>query len=111
MALHSSTQRSLVVAIDGPAASGKGTLARRLAEKLDFAHLDTGRIYRAVAFKLLAAGISSDDIVAATEAAKQLIPQDLENSALGTDEVASMASKIAAIPSVRSQLIDFQLRY
>lgn len=104
-------QRSLVVAIDGPAASGKGTLARRLAEKLGFAHLDTGRIYRAVAFKLLAAGISADDIAAAVEAAKHLIPQDLDNPALGTDEVASMASKIAAIPGVRSQLIDFQKNF
>ncbi len=110
MAPHS-LARSLVVAIDGPAASGKGTLARRLAEKLSFAHLDTGRIYRAVAFKLLQAGISPDNISAAVEAAKQLIPQDLDNSLLGTDEVASMASKIAAIPGVRLQLIDFQRNF
>ena len=70
---------ALVVAIDGPNASGKGTLARRLAEAC-LAHLDTYCIYRAVAFKLLQAGISPDNITAAVDAAKQLIPQDLDNS-------------------------------
>ncbi|MEZ5648754.1 MAG: (d)CMP kinase [Alphaproteobacteria bacterium] len=103
--------RSFVVAIDGPAASGKGTLARRLAQKLNLAHLDTGKIYRAVALKVIEAGASADDTVVATKAAKQLIPKDLDNPALVTDAVASMASKVAALPEVRRQLIDFQRNF
>lgn len=101
----------MIIAIDGPAASGKGTLARRLAAHLGFAHLDTGKLYRAVGLKLLREGQSGDDIEAAVAAAKQLAPADLYDPELATDGAANMASKVAAFPAVRSELIDFQRNF
>ena len=101
----------MIIAIDGPAASGKGTLARRLAAHLGFAHLDTGRLYRAVGLKLLRQGKSGDDIAAATAAAKALVPGDLDDPEITGDQAANMASKVAAIPEVRSELVDFQRNF
>lgn len=100
-----------VIAIDGPAASGKGTLAKRLAAHLGFAHLDTGAIYRAVGLKLLRAGDDPADPAAATAAAETLSPEELDDPALRTDEVARAASKVAAIDGVRAALLDFQRRF
>ena len=68
----------MIVAIDGPSASGKGTLARRLAEALDFAYLDTGMLYRAVGAAVLAAGADPGESAAASEAARALELSDLE---------------------------------
>jgi len=97
-----------VIAIDGPAASGKGTLARRLAEHFGLAHLDTGKLYRATAFLVLAAGGDPADPATATAAARQVDPTRLADPALLTEEVAQASSVVAAIPSVRAALLDRQ---
>ncbi len=100
-----------VIAIDGPAASGKGTLAKRLAAHFGFAHLDTGAIYRAVGRKVLRGGGDPADPAVATAAAAALSPEELHDPALRTDEVAQAASKVAAIDGVRAALLDFQRRF
>ncbi len=100
-----------IIAIDGPSAAGKGTLARRLAEALDFALLDTGALYRAVAAKVLAAGADPADTAAARAAAEGLAAADLERSDLRGEEVAQAASRVAAQPAVRQALLDFQRRF
>lgn len=100
-----------VVAIDGPAAAGKGTLARRVAQELGFDYLDTGLIYRAVGMKLARAGQDPADVALAEAAALGLQPQDLEANDLRVDQAAQAASKVAAIPGVRATLLDFQRRF
>ena len=100
-----------VIAIDGPAASGKGTLAKRLAAHLGFAHLDTGALYRAVGLKVLRDGGDPGDPTTATAAAQALAPDELDDPALRADEVAQAASKVAAIDGVRAALLDFQRRF
>ena len=92
---------SLTVAIDGPAASGKGTIARAVAAHFGFAHLDTGLLYRAVGRRVLA----GEEPVAA---ARALVAEDLEGDDLRGPAVAQEASKVAAIPEVRAALVDFQ---
>ncbi len=89
------------VAIDGPAAAGKGTISRRLAERFGFAHLDTGLLYRAVG----ALELQGQEPVAA---ARALDPSDLERPDLRTPEVAQAASRVAAIGTVREALVEFQ---
>lgn len=98
----------MIVAIDGPAAAGKGTLARRLAAHLGFAYLDTGALYRAVAYAVLEAGGDPSDAAAATRAAESLDHGLLSNPELRTDRVGGGASKVAAIPGVRAALKEFQ---
>jgi cytidylate kinase len=93
--------RGFTVAIDGPAASGKGTISKAVAAHFGFAHLDTGLLYRAVGAKVLLG-------VPAEQAAKALVTDDLENEALRTPEVAQAASQAAALPVVRAALVDFQ---
>ena len=102
---------SPVVAIDGPAAAGKGTLARRVAAELGFDYLDTGLIYRAVGMNVERAGFDPADPARAGEAARDLQPQDLQAGDLRGDEAAQAASKVAAIPEVRAALLDFQRRF
>ena len=92
---------SLTVAIDGPAASGKGTISRAVAAHFGFAHLDTGLLYRAVGRKVLA----GEDPVAAP---RGLRAEDLETEGLRDEAVGGAASKVAAIPEVRAALVDFQ---
>ena len=89
------------VAIDGPAAAGKGTLSKAVAAHFGFAHLDTGLLYRAVAAKTLLG-------VEPIEAAQRLTAHDLDDTDLRTPEVAQAASKVAVIPEVRAALVDFQ---
>lgn len=96
---------SFTVAIDGPAASGKGTISRAVAAHFGFAHLDTGLLYRAVGKKALALG---DGPEIAVQIARELTAEDLNNDDLRTAEVAVAASKVASIPDVRSALVDFQ---
>ena len=91
----------LTIAIDGPAAAGKGTLSRALAAAFGLAHLDTGLIYRATGRRTL-------DGTAALEAAQTLTAADLQADDLRTPEVARAASVVAAIPEVRAALVDFQ---
>ena len=98
----------MIIAIDGPAAAGKGTLARRLAEHFSLAYLDTGLIYRAVGRKVLDDGADANDAVAAEVVARALVPADLERDGLRTDETAQAASKVSAVPGGRAALLDFQ---
>ena len=106
---------SPVIAIDGPAASGKGTLARALAEKLNFAYLDTGMLYRMVGHTVLERGQDPADKTAATEAAEFLrdyfSPDLLGNPALREDDAGQAASKIATIPQVREALLELQKNF
>ena len=99
--------RRFTVAIDGPAAAGKGTIGRALAARFGFAHLDTGLLYRAVAHKLLEHGDRPDPETAA-RVARQLVPADIEVEGLRSREVTRESSRIAAIPEVRSALLDYQ---
>lgn len=98
----------MIIAIDGPAASGKGTLARRLAAHFGLPHLDTGVLYRAVGLNVLRQGRDPADAEAAVAAANQLTPAKLSNPALRSDDAAQAASVVAAIPAVRQALQDFQ---
>jgi CMP/dCMP kinase len=100
-----------VVAIDGPAASGKGTLARRIASALGFAHLDTGRLYRAVGLAVLKRGEDPAHPAAAQRAVEALDLSLLEDPALGSDETGAAASKVAVIQNVRDALLDFQRNF
>lgn len=95
---------SFTVAIDGPAAAGKGTISKAVAAHFGLAHLDTGLLYRAVGAKVLAGG----DPVAV---ARALDPVDLESDALRTPAVAQAASEVAVIADVRAALVDFQRRF
>ena len=102
---------SRVIAVDGPAASGKGTLSRKLAEKLNFAHLDTGAIYRAVSLYLVQQNLDGDAANAVTAAEfirDNLTLAMLQNPELRTDEIGSMTSRISAIPEVRAILLETQ---
>ena len=89
------------VAIDGPAAAGKGTIAREVAAHFGFSHLDTGLLYRATGRRTL-------DGTDPVDAARSLTPEDLNADDLRTPEVAQAASRVAAIPEVRTALVDFQ---
>lgn len=104
-----------VIAIDGPAASGKGTLARSLAKELGFAYLDTGALYRMVGYTVLERGDDPADKDACVEAAEFLRdyfdPELLTNPDLRNDETGSAASKAAAIPAVRKALLDLQRNF
>ena len=97
--------KPLLIAIDGPSASGKGTLAKRLAAHFKLPHLDTGLLYRAVGWT--AAHTSCTPV----EAAAALKAADLDNPALRTDEAGQAGSKVAAIPEVRAKLLKFQKEF
>ncbi len=100
--------RPLIVAIDGPAAAGKGTLARRLAARLGLPYLDTGLLYRAVGRRVLDGGGDPADPAAAGGAALALRPADLDRSDLRGPEADAAAAAVAAIPAVRAALLAFQ---
>lgn len=98
----------MIIAIDGPAASGKGTLARRLAAHFKLPHLDTGLLYRAVGERMLREGLPLDDAPAAAKIAASIDPAKLDRKTLATDTVGDAASKVAAIPGVRAALLKLQ---
>ena len=105
------TARPFVVAIDGPAASGKGTLARRLAEHFGFAHLDTGALYRATAFLVLEQRGDPADPLTAARAAGLVHSGLLSDPRLRGEAVSAAASIVAAIPGVRRALLDLQRNF
>lgn len=98
----------MIIAIDGPAASGKGTLGKRLASHYGFRHLDTGLIYRAVAKAVLEDGGSLNNPADAIRAAQGLDPFRFGEETLKADEIGKAASVISAIPEVRAALLAFQ---
>ncbi len=101
----------MIIAIDGPAASGKGTLARRIAQHLGLPHLDTGLLYRAVGQQMLDRGHALDDKDAATDVARQLSLSWLVDERLRTGEAGKAASSVAVIPAVRAALKEFQVDF
>lgn len=111
---ESSANKALVIAVDGPAASGKGTLAKKIAEYFDLAHLDTGKLYRFVGYKLLEQGINPENIKEgknlefATKAARNIKLQDLTSTNLSSEDIGKAASIVSAIPEIRKALLDFQ---
>jgi cytidylate kinase len=98
----------MIIAIDGPAASGKGTIARQIAQVYGLHHLDTGLLYRAVAKAVLDAGFSPDDAERAIAAAAALDPQKFDEGALKTQKITEAASVVAAIPEVRQALMNYR---
>jgi cytidylate kinase len=101
----------MIIAIDGPAASGKGTIAKQLAVHYGLRHLDTGMIYRAVAKTLIDAGKRPDDAEAAIAVAKALDPARFDEKALKSHAVGEAASMVSAIPAVREALLAFQREF
>lgn len=99
---------TLIIAIDGPAASGKGTLAKRIAAHYGLAWLDTGLLYRAVARDVVAAGGDLEDVKAAEGAARSIVAQTLADPALRGPKAGDAASIVAKIPEVRAALLEYQ---
>lgn len=105
------TYQPKIIAVDGPAAAGKGTLCRRLAEKYNLATLDTGLLYRAVGMNVVRAGFDPEDADKATEFAEKLTSDDLQAGDLRTEDAGQAASKVSAVPGVRQALLDFQKNF
>ncbi|HEY1858495.1 (d)CMP kinase [Acidocella sp.] len=101
----------MIIAIDGPAAAGKGTLARRIAAALNLPYLDTGLLYRAVGRRVLDVGADPANPEAATAAAKSLTPTDLARTDLRGGPADKAASQVASIPGVRAALLEFQRHF
>ena len=101
----------MIVAIDGPAASGKGPIATKLAEYFNLSYLDTGILYRAVALQLLTKGMNEKDSQSAEKVARQVSIASIDHTGIRTQAVSDLGSKIAAIPGVRQELLDRQRRF
>ena len=102
------SNRRLVIAVDGPAASGKGTLARRLADHFGLSYLDTGSLYRAVGMRVVYADKNPGDVAAAIAAARAIQDHDLANPKIRSERIGKAASIVSAIPEVRAALLDYQ---
>lgn len=110
----SESAKKIVIAVDGPAASGKGTLAKALAAQLGYAYLDTGSLYRAVALATLERGgnpSKAEDVIAALDVMKHLTPGLLSNPAMRSAEVAEAATRVAVVPEVRQVVRDYQIAF
>jgi cytidylate kinase len=103
--------KHVIVAIDGPAASGKGTIARRLADEFGLAYLDTGSLYRKTAYLVLEEGGDPADESDAVAAAKSVMSHDVADEYLRTREVSDAASIVSAIPGVRAALVEVQRHF
>ena len=101
----------MIIAVDGPAASGKGSLARRLSEHYGLPHLDTGLLYRAVGQRLLLDGRPLSDAEAATSIAQSFVPEWLNHPNLRSREAGKAATAVAIISGVRKALKDFQIAF
>lgn len=102
---------TIIIAIDGPAAAGKGTLARRLAGELGLPYLDTGLLYRAVGRRVLDQGANPAEAAVAEAAARSLAPGDLDRTDLRGPAADAAAASVASIPGVRAALLDFQREF
>ncbi len=109
--MASAKKSSFVVALDGPAASGKGTLARKIADHYGFAYLDTGVLYRGVGWLTLEAGHDPADCEAAAKVAARFSLDLIEGAPIRTKEAGAAASIVAANPKVRSGLLEFQQNF
>ncbi len=98
----------MIITVDGPAASGKGTLAKKLAAHYGLPHLDTGLLYRGVGYLMLEAGHPLDDVAASARIAEALDLSKIDHEKLRSDEIGEAASKVAAIPGVRAALLKLQ---
>ena len=98
----------MIIAVDGPLASGKGTIAKALADHFGLPHLDTGSLYRATGLAVIEAGIDPDDAEACARLAAQLDLSAIDEDRIRTAEAGAMASRVAAIPQVREALFDLQ---
>jgi len=103
--------KGFCVAIDGPAAAGKGTIAKAVAKHFGFAHLDTGSLYRAVAAQLIEEDSDPADAAAAARVARFISEADLAKGGLRSEKAGAGASMVAAVPAVRRSLLDFQRRF
>jgi len=101
----------MIIAIDGPAAAGKGTLAKKLAAEFNLAFLDTGALYRATGLRVIRNGTDLDDAQAVAAEARNITLEDRENPALRDEASGEMASKVSAIPEVRAALLDYQRNF
>lgn len=104
-------ERRMVITVDGPAASGKGSLARKLAYHFGLGYLDTGLLYRAVGMRVLYANQNPSDVAAAIAAARAINSQDLANPKLRGERIGQAASIVSAMPEVREILLDFQRKF
>ena len=107
-------QKKLIIAIDGPSASGKGTIAKLLAKKFNIPHLDTGKLYRAVGYKAFNTNINPDDeknIAKLCEIAKNLTLDDLNNPEISSEQMGAEAAKVAKIQAIRDALLDYQRNF
>jgi 3-phosphoshikimate 1-carboxyvinyltransferase len=105
---QTASRSKLVIAVDGPAASGKGTLARRLADHFGLSYLDTGSLYRAVGMRVVYADKNPGDVAAAIAAARAIQDHDLANPKIRSERIGKAASIVSAIPEVRAALLDYQ---
>jgi CMP/dCMP kinase len=101
----------MIIAVDGPSAAGKGTLARAIAKHLGYHFLDTGSLYRMVGLAMVQNGKPVTDVAAAVRFAQSLDPLRVNDADLRTEAVAAMASQVAVVPAVRAALLDFQRQF
>lgn len=101
----------MIIALDGPAASGKGTLSKKLASEFGLPYLDTGLLYRAVGYQALQQNIQSDALYDLEKIAEKIELEAIDHTELRSSEVAQMASKIASIPQVREALVKAQRNF